>query len=53
MAGEALLIAANVLTLKKMVPANWTTEAHHPSVSGWLARSCSKAAVVKKIEPVK
>src|SRR3954447_3506558 len=44
--------ARNVLTLKKMVPANWISELHRSSGST-ACRACRKAADVKKIEPTK
>src|SRR3954454_14396183 len=44
--------AQNVLTLKKMVPANWISELHRSS--GCTAcRACRKAAEAKRIEPTK
>ena len=46
-------IPKKVVTLKKSVPANWTPAAHTSLPSPRATRSCSNAAVVKKIEPTK
>src|SRR3954468_21649699 len=44
--------AWNVLTLKKIVPANWISELQRSSGST-ACSACSNAAEVKKIEPTK
>src|SRR3954464_2518725 len=51
-ASNPRFMPSNVLTLKNRVPTNWISEA---SLSARVtdARSCTNAAVVKKIEPTK
>ena len=46
--------AAHVVTLKKIVPTNWTTAAHQSSRSTrGVCLSCRSEAEVKKIDPAK